>query len=763
MTLLVEKGTFTKTTSTSTPVSQQVNLANGSLTPKLLILWTGGQTTSDGTYRDDNRWSYGFSDGTNDACQALRLDESAEVESYSFHDNAVCVIINLTTNAIVSQADVSAFAAGSFTLNWSVQSNTEALHIHYLVAGGTDITNVSVVNTTVGSTTTGNKSYNGSGTTFTPDFALTMTGADSYATANTLVNSTDVGLLCVGAARSTSKEWVMFGREETVATSDCDMYLDPDACVAACSITDGSITFLGNFISFDSAAGGGITINVSNAAEASTKKLAFLLVKGAQWDCGAFQQRNGTGTQDVTLPTDFDPQLVFLGGINSASSATVVANDYLCLGASDGTNEGAVYGGNTNALGTYAAVNSNIHTKVYRMSTPNATATSSTTNAEADMNDMATLGKFQLNWTTADSTLRRMVYWTLGPSLERISKQLTVKWNNESRISKQLTLKWNNIQRLSKQLTLKWNNLQRVSKQLTVKWDIEQALERISKSLTLKWNNESRISKQLTLKWNNIQRISKQLTLKWNNLLRVSKQLTLKWDNLQRISKQLSLKWDNLQRISKQLTLKWNNESRISKALTLKWNNIQRISKSLTLKWNDIQRISKQLTLKWDVVAGGLERISKSLTLKWNNEARVSKQLTLKWDNLQRISKQLTLKWHNLQRISKQLTLKWNNIQRISKQLTLKWDNLIRVSKQLTLRWDNLVRVSKQLTLRWDTIARISKQLRIKWRIESTVLPKKIFKVIASKFGVGSRGRGKIPSGGFQREKYNRNWDGVEP
>ena len=374
MTLLVEKGTFTKTTSTSVPVSQQVTLTNGSLTPKLLILWTTGQTTIDGTYRDDSRISYGFSDGTNDACQAYRMDESAESESYVFHDNAVISIINLTTNAIVSQADVSAFGAGSFTLNWSVQSNTEALHIHYIVAGGTDITNVSVVSTTKTDVNTGNHSWNGSGTVFTPYFGLMMTGADGFTTTNTIAAGADRGLFCIGAAKSTSKRWVIWGRDETIGTSDCDMYINPSACLASCSNTAGTITYLADFVSFDNAAGGGITVNVSDGATGATERLAFLLVKGASWDCGVFQQRSGTGTQNVTIASGVDPEIVFLGGINTATDATVTANFYVGIGASDGTNEGASYIGNTNALGTFAAVNSNLNTKVYRISTPNATA-----------------------------------------------------------------------------------------------------------------------------------------------------------------------------------------------------------------------------------------------------------------------------------------------------------------------------------------------------------------------------------------------------
>jgi hypothetical protein len=413
LTLLVEKGTFTKTTSTSTPVSQQVTLANSSLTPKFIILWTAGHTAFN-SYQDDSRVSYGFSDGTNDACQAYVMDESLESERYTFRSDSIICIISLTAASIVSQADISGTAAGSFTLNWSVQTDTNALNIHYLVADGTDITNVSVVSTTVGSTGTGNLSFNGSGTTFTPDFALCMTGADGYATINTLSSGADQSLFCIGAAKSTSKRYVIWGRDETVATSDCDMYLDPAACLAACSISAGTITFLADFVSFNNAAGGGITVNVSDGADATTKKLAFLLIKGGQWDCGTFQQRNGTGTQDVTIESSILPKLAFLGGINSATSASVQANFYLGIGASDATNEGCSYFGNTNALGTFAAVRNDLNTKVYRNATPNATAASSTTNAECDLTSMATQGQFTLDWTTADATQRQMAFWTLG-------------------------------------------------------------------------------------------------------------------------------------------------------------------------------------------------------------------------------------------------------------------------------------------------------------------------------------------------------------
>ena len=90
------------------------------------------------------------------------------------------------------------------------------MKIHYIVMGGTDITNVQCVSTTVGTTSTGNRSFTGSGTVFTPDFALSMTGADGYETVNTLANSTDSGLFCIGAATATGDEqWVTWARVET--------------------------------------------------------------------------------------------------------------------------------------------------------------------------------------------------------------------------------------------------------------------------------------------------------------------------------------------------------------------------------------------------------------------------------------------------------------------------------------------------------------------------------------------------------------------
>ena len=57
-------------------------------------------------------------------------------------------------------------------------------------------------------------------------------------------------------------------------------------------------------------------------------------------------------------------------------------------------------------------------TKCIKLATENATHTSSTTQAEAQLATspagLDTSGKFTLNWTSADATARQILYWTVG-------------------------------------------------------------------------------------------------------------------------------------------------------------------------------------------------------------------------------------------------------------------------------------------------------------------------------------------------------------
>lgn len=312
---------------------------------------------------------------------------------------------------------MSSFGTGFFGLNWSTQTDTNAVVYHYIVVGGDDITNVSVVETATGQSNSGQYSYNGTGTSFQPDFALCMVSSAGYGGltgVNSFNVSGDFAKIAIGACTSTSRQFAIVARTESIGTADTDMYHSGTLCMADLNIGSGALVHDAAFVSFNNAAGGGITVDC-NIPAFDTDRYAFLFVKGGAWEAGVFQQRSGTGTQDVTFAnTALTPKLIQLAGINSASTDTSVVNNYVGIGATDGTRQGCCWCGDQNGAGTMVVTRANSTSQVYRQATPNATPSSSTTDAQCTISSMSTPGQVTLNWGTADTTLRRMAYWVVG-------------------------------------------------------------------------------------------------------------------------------------------------------------------------------------------------------------------------------------------------------------------------------------------------------------------------------------------------------------
>src|SRR5262245_43768856 len=138
-----EKFTFTKSTSTAVPVSQSVTLTTA-FQPKVLILWTNGSTGT--TFEEHVACSFGFSDGTNDACVSTISWDNANSATYRnvIRNNAILVMYATsgTPPTLLSVAEVTSFNSNGFTLSWTTNGtgNTAAI-IHGIAIGGTDITN----------------------------------------------------------------------------------------------------------------------------------------------------------------------------------------------------------------------------------------------------------------------------------------------------------------------------------------------------------------------------------------------------------------------------------------------------------------------------------------------------------------------------------------------------------------------------------------------------------------------------------------------
>jgi hypothetical protein len=403
MTLFVEKGTFTKETSNVDGTDQVVSLTNGSLTPKVLWLWTDAQTAND-SFSENFNWSYGYSDATTHSAVAFFSEDNptqSDCETHFRSDS--CVIINTTVGTpatVDARASCTAFAAGSFTLDWAV-SSADACIIHYMVMGGTDITNVKVTQHTVGDTSTGAHAYTGIG--FQGDFVQFL-GPDLD-----LINgsSTSAGPY-IGVATDSTHEWAFSGVSEDAA-GNADTYSlmqSTDMCHIGPLPATGASDFEADFTTFGS---DGFTFNVQDAVSNVNQRFSSLVIKGGLWDVGSGTAPAAAGQQTVNTTSGRDPEgvQIFTWG-NTSTAAFSVAQNRVSIGGGDNSlTEGCISTHDADAGGLMVNTRISSVTKVIRAHTANATAGSSTTIAEADLVDMDNDGNFVIDWTT---TLNGMGY-----------------------------------------------------------------------------------------------------------------------------------------------------------------------------------------------------------------------------------------------------------------------------------------------------------------------------------------------------------------
>lgn len=399
-TLFVEKGTFVKETSNVDGTDQTITLSNGSLTPKVLWLWTTGKT-SNATYAEDYMVSYGFSDGTNDACVAGAAEDNETSMDCGgiIRSDACCVILDAATTPTTTnaQADVVSFNAGNFVLNWAVSDATASI-IHYMVAGGTDITNVFVLNTTTAVNVTGNRAYTGVG--FQGDFLniITAETAQAINVANANFN------VAIGAAASSTARWSFGGSSESgVANADTYGAREINKAIISWSQAAGTMEMAADLVSFGS---DGFTLNYSNAPDLATQRLAFLVIKGGLWNVGNGTAPASPGQQTITTTSGRDPEGVMFFTWGTTATTGITGDNRISIGGADNAlNEGCV--SLHDATGGGNAVNSviTLNNKLIRAHTANVTASSSTTLAEADIVDMNNDGNFIIDWTTTLSAM----------------------------------------------------------------------------------------------------------------------------------------------------------------------------------------------------------------------------------------------------------------------------------------------------------------------------------------------------------------------
>ena len=712
MTLLVEKGTFVKVSSAVAGTDQTVNLANSSLTPKVLWLWTSGNTSAN-AYGEGYQVSYGFSDGTNDACVFSVSEDNSSSTDYAAgirNDSVIAIQSTSTPATIAAQGNVLSFNAGNFVLDWAVSSNNADI-IHYMVLGGTDITNV-LVKQVGAPTADGNRAETGVG--FQGDFLQTIFAG--VASSGMTVNTTNVNAVTsIGAATSSSARWV-FGAscEHNAGTSDTYNTKEITRCVLGWQTSDAAINqkFAADFLNWGS---DGFTLNWSNTAIFNCP-VAYLIIKGGLWDVGNGTAPSTATTQNVSVTANRNVKGVMLGtwgDTTTASGANGEAQARISMGGCDASlNQGGIAIHDLDAQAT-AEITSKYssNTKILRAHTATATATSSTLLAEANVSSVSTTGQFTLNWTT---TLNAMGYvWfavSEGESTTPVSETSIHKYNMLANATQTSIHKYNMIGNVLRAHIHKYDILNVVPPQTSIhKYDLRQ---NIAQTSIHKYNLFANIVQTSIHKYNLIQ-----------NILQAS---IHKYHLLNTIAQTNIHKYNLLNNVLRTSIHKYNLLQNIVQTSIHKYSLFANIVQTSIHKYNLAAFIAQQSIQKYSILAYVLQ----NSIHKYNLEAlgAVSNALIAKYDILANVLQTNIHKYSLLQYIAQTSIHKYNLLAYIAQSSIHKYSLLANVLQSSIHKYGILANVLQNSIHKYNVLANILQTSLHKYNILANVLQSSIHK-----------------------------------
>jgi hypothetical protein len=397
---------FVKSTTAGSNITQEVTYSS---TPQAIIVWSDGNTL-DNTFSNIYHTYYGFSDGTHHACvSGISRDSQTTTDTFSGHkSDKVISLMDNTVASVVAEATVT-FAANKATFNWTT-NDARAVYIHTMALWGFD--NIEVKTFDVGTTATGNKVYTLNNTSMTPTLIHTINNSDLIGWRTSQGQN-----ISIGAAKASSKQFsVVNVNEDTQSAADTWTAYSTGHVVLGYDDDSGSEEHAAMFSSFGTA-NGQFTLNWTNASSSATNTFSVLAVDSPNTDVGIITQRSGTGTQAVTTDTNVNTVAGLMFFSNGQITGTTQSAAHLSIGGASGigsTAQGLVVSGENDGANPTETVRLNRTGKVIKTITPNNVATSSTTTSEADVSALTTQDQFTLNWTTADTTARRIHYIAFG-------------------------------------------------------------------------------------------------------------------------------------------------------------------------------------------------------------------------------------------------------------------------------------------------------------------------------------------------------------
>jgi len=388
-------GTFTKATGTG---NQSVSTL--AFQPKAVFFWWNNHTAQD-TFEDAVRFGCGLYDGTFQvAISAGHADGGASADTLSTFDEAFCMRMMTEAGFNYARAAGVSLDTNGFTVNWTI-NNGLAETVHFLAVGGAEVqAKVGVVDSGTAVTTVA-----ATGVGFQPSCLLLM---PVWSTATTATG--DCRTPAIGVTDGVNQGCMAAHGEDNVNPSNTTRYQRTDKCVAALTNT-GALLKEADISSMDA---DGFTLNwTTNGAPDGGVYYLAIRMAGASPTVGAFTQKTSSGTKAVS-GLAAEPQTLLFLGVGNTASGVVVDGCRASIGAYQPASDvnGAAWHGSTHGVTPTEVVKYNASAKAVIHATPNATAASSTIEAEAEVSAIAGDG-FTLNWTTADAVAREVLFLSL--------------------------------------------------------------------------------------------------------------------------------------------------------------------------------------------------------------------------------------------------------------------------------------------------------------------------------------------------------------
>jgi hypothetical protein len=426
--LAFEKGVFTANTSTGNQTISLIDTGFG--TVKAIMLWTASET-AEGDNSQEAIWSHGFGTYRGSTPQRCAVTAFATngvpntVTSTGFRMSSILRTYFNGTPSVDSDADLVSLGSAQFVINWT-DAPTNAIKVHYIAWGGSDITDalVSAIDMTTG---TGNQDFTLASGFGKPDLCLSI-GSNP---GTTDVDQTFGSPIYLGAGKSDSEQFISsFVDEDGVADVRVGSYQAGDAIVG----------YINDTTTFLKAALGpranwptdGIRLNKVTNSLGGTSRAGLLSFRGSFTSVlGSGTAPTAAPTVDQDLPVGATPRgAVFVHSnvpANSSIEATHADLGTWGIGATDGTREGWAGIGDDDAATDTDTHRHHSESKAIKMFTP---STSGTLASEADSSFNG--NNVRLSWADTDTVEREYRYVLFGdasasspaPSLRTVQSNL---------------------------------------------------------------------------------------------------------------------------------------------------------------------------------------------------------------------------------------------------------------------------------------------------------------------------------------------------